>query len=240
MIASDQTSQLDQTYLPILNQLKRNPRLEKQYHTLLETIVLLANPLSAPALAALLKTDEMDLEIIRLRLQRLHSVLRIPANEVSPVRIFHLSFREFLVDPQKCDKDWFWVDEQEAHGRIAQKCLEVMSREGALKRNLCEIKEPGVARSEVSRQIGVKHLSTEIQYACRYWVYHVGKSGGHFCDVQTVLVFLQNYLLHWFEALSWMGRISECVTMIIILQSLFDISRYRLPNLSHTNPKLDL
>jgi hypothetical protein len=238
--ASSQASQLDQTYLPVLNQLKRNPRLEKQYHTLLETIVLLADPLSAPALAALLKTDEMDLEIIRLRLQRLHSVLRIPANEVSPVRIFHLSFREFLVDPQKRDKHWFWVDEQEAHERIARKCLELMSRDGALKRNPCGFKEPGVARSEVDRRVVDEHLSSEVQYACRYWVYHVEKSNGQFSDVPAVLVFLQTHLLHWFEALSWMDRISEGVTMIITLRSLFDVSHCRLSDLSHTDRKLDL
>jgi hypothetical protein len=143
-------------------------------------------------------------------------------------------------DPQKRDKDWFRVDEQEAHGRIARKCLELMSREGALKRNPCGFKEPGVARSEVDRRVVDEHLSSEVQYACRYWVYHVEKSEGHFRDVHPVLVFLQTHLLHWFEALSWMGRISEGVTMIITLRSLLDVSHCQLSDLFHTDPKLDL
>jgi hypothetical protein len=235
-----QVSQLDQTYLPVLTQLSSGlDLLEEQYHKLLETIILLADPLSAPALTTLLNADEMDLEIIRLRLQRLHSVLRIPANEVSPIRIFHLSFREFLVDPQKRAKYWFSVDEQTGHGNIASKCLQLMSRKGSLKMDICERKEPGVARSEVGRQVVDEHLAPEVQYACQYWVYHVEKSEGHFRDVQAVLIFLQTHLLHWFEALSWMGRISEGVTMIMTLRSLFDVSHCRLSDLAHTDPKLD-
>jgi hypothetical protein len=68
----------------------------------------------------------------------------------------------------------------------------------------------------------------------------VEKSEGHFRDVQAVLVFLQIRLLHWFEALSWMGRILEGVTMIMTLRSLFNASHRRLLDLSHTNPKLDV
>jgi hypothetical protein len=196
------TSQLDKTYLPVLTQLGSDEELQEQYHGLLGTIVLLADPLSAPALVALLNDKEMDLRTIDLRLQRLRSVLRIPANEASPVRLFHLSFREFLVDRKKRNKDWFWVDEQEAHGRIARKCLELMSREGALKRNPCGFKEPGVARSKVDRRVVDEHLSSEVQYACRYWVYHVKNNNDHFRYMQAVLIFLQTHLLHWFEALS--------------------------------------
>jgi hypothetical protein len=61
------------------------------------------------------------------------------------------------------------------------------------------------------------YLPAHVRYACLYWVYHLAKSEGHFRDVQAVLVFLQTHLLHWFEALSWMGRISSGVTMIITL-----------------------
>ena len=80
---------------------------------------MLADPLSVPALVALLNDKEMGLRTIDLRLQRLYSVLCIPANKLSLIRIFHHLFREFLIDPPKRDKVWFWVDEQETHGRIA-------------------------------------------------------------------------------------------------------------------------
>jgi hypothetical protein len=102
------------------------------------------------------------------------------------------------------------------------------------------MKENRLARSKVDREVVDGHLAAQVQYACQYWVYHVEKREGHFCDVQAVLVFLQTHLLHWFEALSWMGRISEGVTMIITLRSLFNVSHCRLSNLSDTDPKLDL
>ncbi|KAG4436715.1 hypothetical protein IFR05_007798 [Cadophora sp. M221] len=177
---------LDRTYVTVLERLNRkgsqvDKRLENQFRKLLETIVVLGDPLSVKALTVLLGEETQDLsqQIVNFRLQRLRSVLQIPDRETSPVRIFHLSFRDFLLDDKKRDENgakyWFSVDEQEAHSKIARKCLELMCREGSLKMDICKRKEPGVDRSKVSRQVVNEHLSSEVQYACRYWVYHVKK-----------------------------------------------------------------
>jgi hypothetical protein len=66
------------------------------------------------------------LAIVR-RLNTLHSVLSVPSKMDSPVRIFHLSFRDFLVDPAKRTTNEFWVDETKCHKRITKRCLELMS-----------------------------------------------------------------------------------------------------------------
>ncbi|KAH8744334.1 WD domain-containing protein [Hyaloscypha finlandica] len=215
-------------YTAVFEQLLRGRRgsqrevLKKEFHKLVGTIVILAEPLSIQVLASLLK---IDTEIIRLRLERLRSVLRIPESDLVPVSLFHLSFTEFLLDPEKKqdkEKNWFSVDQEEMHEMIAVSCLELMLRKGSLREDCCNLKEPGVARSDVGRQVVDEHLSPEVQYACRYWVYHVEKSNSQFSNGQAVLDFLQEHLLHWFEALSWMDRISEGVTMIITLRSLFN------------------
>ena len=238
-----QASKLDQTYLPVFTQLLQNQDasqtriLKSQFCEVVGTVALLAEPLPAPALVHFLK---ISAEVLNKRLGRLHSVLSIPDSKELPVKMFHLSFREFLLDWEKKDNYWFWVDEKEAHGRIALRCLEIMSSQTSLKQDLCDMKQPGVARSKVDREVVDDHLAAQVQYACQYFVYHVEKSEGHFRDVQAMLVFLQTHLLHWFEALSWMGKISEGVTMIITLRSLFSVSHCRLPVLSHTDPKLDL
>jgi hypothetical protein len=232
-------------YTTVFDQLLRGKKvstreaLKKEFHTIVGTIAILAEPLSIQALASILK---IDAPTISVRLKRLRSVLRIPESDLVPVSVFHLSFTEFLLDPEKKqDKktNWFSVDQEEMHEMIAVRCLKLMSK-GSLREDCCNLEEPGVARSDGRRQVVDEHLSPEVQYACRYWVYHVEKSGGHFRDSQDVLVFLQTHLLHWFEALSWMGRISEGVTMIITLQSLFNVSHCRLSDLSHTDSKLDL
>jgi hypothetical protein len=239
-----QASKLDQTYLPIFTQLLQNQDasqtriLKLQFREVVGTVALLAEPLPSLALVNFLT---ISAEVLNKRLGRLRSVLSIPDSKQLPVKMSHLSFREFLLDCEKQDKYWFWVDEKEAHGRIALRCLEIMSSPTSLKQDLCDMKEPGVVRSKVDRKVVDGYLAAQVQYACQYWVYHVEKSKGHFHDVQAVLEFLQTHFLHWFEALSWMGRISEGVTMIISLQSLFDVvSHRRLSDLSHTNPKLDL
>ena len=155
----------------------------------------------SPALA-LVNFLSMSAEVLNKRLGRLHSVLSIPDSKELPVEMFHLSFREFLLDCEKKDKYWFWVDEKEVHGRIALRCLEIMSSQTSLKQDLSAMKKPGVARSKVDRAVVDNHLAAHVQYACQYWVYHVEKSQDHFRDMHFVLEFLRKHLLHWFEALS--------------------------------------
>ncbi|KAH6714454.1 NACHT and WD40 domain protein [Leptodontidium sp. MPI-SDFR-AT-0119] len=220
-----QLEQLDIMYTTVFEQLPRGSQrevLKKEFHRLVGTIVILAEPLSIQALTSLL---DIDTETIRLRLERLRSVLRIPESDLVPVSVFHLSFTEFLLDPEKKQdkkKNWFSVDQEEMHKMIAVRCLKLMLRKGSLRKDCCNLNEPGVARSDVGRQVVDEHLSPEVQYACRYWVYHVEKSNSQFSDGQAVLDFLHEHLLHWFEALSWMDRISEGVTMIITLRALFN------------------
>jgi hypothetical protein len=153
---------LDRTYVTVLERLNRkgsqvDKRLENQFRKLLETIVVLGDPLSVKALTGLLgeETQGLSQQIVKFRLQRLRSVLRIPDSETSPVRIFYLSFRDFLLDNEKRDENgakyWFSVDEQEAHSKVARKCLKLMYREGSLKIDICKRKEPRVDCSKVGR-----------------------------------------------------------------------------------------
>jgi hypothetical protein len=217
--------QLNIMYTTIFEQLRE--MLRKEFHTIVGTIVILAEPLSVPALAALL---EMDEETISLRLERLRSVVRIPENYQLPVRMFHLSFADFLFDREKKQdtKNWFFVDQSKTHKMMAERCLDLLLREGSLREDCCVLKKPGVTRFQIDRQVIDKHLSHDVRYACRYWVYHIEKSDGLFRDTLAVLVFLQAHLHHWFEALGWMGWISEGVIMINTLRSLFDVSHSRL------------
>ncbi|KAI8633781.1 WD40-repeat-containing domain protein [Xylariaceae sp. FL1651] len=135
-----QESKLDATYLPVLDQLlvdlsdsEKTQALEL-FKRLVGSIVLLANPLSTPALAHLLDISQNDIDN---QLRLLHSVLNIPSSENSPVRLLHLSFRDFLVDPSKCGKSPFWVDEKEAHKQLAAHCLRLMNK--TLLTDICQI-----------------------------------------------------------------------------------------------------
>jgi hypothetical protein len=109
------------------------------------------------------------------RLECLHSVLNVPSSTKHPVRMFHLSFRDFLVDPEKRDNP-FWVDEKATHEQIAAKSLELLSSSGHLKRDICDLKRLGATRAGVTPSIIESCLPSEIRYACLYWVHHLEQS----------------------------------------------------------------
>jgi hypothetical protein len=234
---------LDATYLPILNQLlagstanERTSRVE-EFRELVGPIVLLAEPLSILSLSGVLGIAPT---IIFGRLKYLHSVLSVPSKTNAPVRIFHLSFRDFLVDPAKRTTNEFWVDEIECHREIADRCLRLLDSKDHgrdrdhLRRDICNLKMPGKARIEVDAATIRESLPPHIQYACLYWVYHLERSKDRVRDGGLVHLFLKRHFLHWLEALSLMGRISESIAMIGSLHSLLAVSLFLTPILPIT------
>ena len=226
---TNQVSKLDRTYLPILNQLFDDKdevdkeRRTSEFRELVGSIVVLESPLSIVSLAHLLNIPKED---ISCRLDLLHSVLSIPVDEDMPIRLLHLSFRDFLLDTQKRGKSLFWVDERETHKRLASKCLQLMSSPKGLRQNMCNLTRPGTLRSELNNQIIDNALSLEVRYACRYWAHHLKQSEGCIRDGDPVHVFLQKYFLYWLEAMSLMGETSDSIRIINSLQPLTDVNYY--------------
>jgi hypothetical protein len=222
---ASQASKLDRTYLPILDGLliglsdEENKTLIKEFQYIVGSIVLLATPLSTVSLARLLDISE---GIINCRLDFLHSVFSVLTDRQTPVRLLHFSFREFLVDLQKQDKNPFWVDERKMHKIVATKCLELMS--DSLKENICDLKSPGTLRAEIDRKTINVNLPAEVQYACSYWVYHLEQSGSQISDQSSVDIFLSKHFLHWLEALSLMERLHESIAIISTLRKFADVS----------------
>ena len=169
--SANQVSRLDKTYLPILNQLFNDEdeldkeRRTSEFREVVGSIVVLESPLSIVSLAHLLNIPKED---ISCRLDLLHSVLNIPVDEDMPIRLLHLSFRDFLLHTQKREKSPFWVDEKETHERLARKCLQLLSSPKGLRQNMCNQTRPGTLRSEIDNQVIDNALSREVQYACRY------------------------------------------------------------------------
>ncbi|KAJ9132530.1 HET-domain-containing protein [Pleurostoma richardsiae] len=147
-----QGSKLDTTYLPILEQLIVGlAGSEKQdvtdiFRKIVGSIVLLAEPLSTLSLANLISVSRA---VVDDMMDLLHSVLSVPSKSTSPVRLFHLSFRDFLVDPGKRDTNPFWVDETATHSSIAASCLDLLSSSGHLKKDICNLQVPGITRANV-------------------------------------------------------------------------------------------
>ena len=225
----NEVSKLDKTYLPILTQLFDDEdglgkeRQTGEFRDVVGSIILLESPLSIPSLAHLLDIPRED---ISCRLDSLHSVLNIPVDEDLPVRLLHLSFRDFLLDIQKCGKNPFWINEKETHKSLASKCLQLLSSPKGLRQNMCSLASPGILKSEISYQTMSNALSQEVQYACRYWVHHKKQSGCRIHDGDLVDTFIRENFLCWLEALSLMGEVSESIRMINSLESLTHVRSF--------------
>jgi hypothetical protein len=184
------------------------------------SIIVLFDPLSVTALTNLLPVSSNQM---KETLEPLYSLLNVSQNESSPIRLLHLSFRDFLLNNERCLNKRFWVDEKKAHSDLAENCLRAMSN--TLKRDICSLHRPGILAREIGDSVD-QCLPTHVQYACHYWVRHLEKSDMDVCDYGSVHNFLRKHFLHWLEALSLMGKMSEGVLMITALQSVLTVSDF--------------
>ncbi|KAF7908239.1 uncharacterized protein EAF01_003994 [Botrytis porri] len=220
-----QVSKLDATYLPVLNQLifEVNPSQRRgilqDSKQVVGSIVILASPLSATSLDRLLGLPE---GIVDSKTDLLHSVLSIPSRPDHHIRLLHLSFRDFLIDTEKCGTNPFWIDEKDTHKKLATRCIELLSTGENLKKDICNVRTPEKPRADIDKQTIDFHLPSEIQYACQYWVYHLKESGSSIYDSDQVHNFLKCHFLPWLESLSLIGRLRESIGMVDSLLNIID------------------
>ncbi|KAF4208752.1 hypothetical protein CNMCM5878_005312 [Aspergillus fumigatiaffinis] len=201
-------TKMEKTYLPILSRLLKDQDddeselLLQRFQQIAGVIILLAVPLSVNSLSRLLCTR---VGIISSLLNPFQSVLHIPANQDMPVKILHLSFRDFLIK----SREKFRVNEKQTHKSIVRYCLTAM-RDG-LKRNICDLSCYGSPRKEVDAQLIQQRLPPELQYSCRYWAHHLEQCEASPSDMEDVLLFLQQHFLHWVEAMSLLGLATEMI-----------------------------
>jgi hypothetical protein len=213
------------TYLPVLKQLligqskRETNRPVEEFKQIIGSIIMLTTPLSVPALCNLLHLEKVKIQKL---LDRLHSVLNVPRDLDKPVRILHLSFRDFLLDEEikeMGDGQQFWIDKETMHRYLAHQCLELMG--SSLKRN---IPSDGTLRSEIE-PLGIgHHLPPKLKYACRYWTEHLSQCLDQAGQWAKVFLFLKTHFLHWLEVMSILGHLSEVVRVIIRLQSIVQVS----------------
>ncbi|KAJ3492601.1 hypothetical protein NLG97_g5280 [Lecanicillium saksenae] len=168
------------------------------------SIAALFSPLSVDSLSRLLATPKQRVDRI---LKDLHAILDMPKDHATPLRLHHPSFRDFLIDSERCNDLDFWVDEKRVHLMLANNCIRLMST--SLRQDICRGDSHGQLAAEASNSMQA-YLVQDLQYACLYWVEHLQKSGERLHDNDQVHRFLRAHVLHWIETLAWMGRASIC------------------------------
>jgi hypothetical protein len=174
-------------------------------------MVILFSPLSASSISRLLHVTKQR---VNQTLNNLHAILDIPEDQTFPLRLHHPSFRDFLLDKKRCGDSDFQVDEKQAHRTLADNCIRLMSN--SLKQDICGQDAPGTLVTNVESSRIEQCLPPEVKYACLYWTQ---KSSAQLHDNDQVHQFLQVHLLHWLEALGWMGKTSEGILAIFSLEA---------------------
>jgi hypothetical protein len=181
---------------------------------ILGSMVVLFSPLPVDSLSRILRVTKQGIE---QRLEDLHTILDIPEDQTRPLRLHHPSFRDFLLNKDRCGNPNFWVDDKQAHRTLAESCILLMSN--SLKQDICGVKAPGVLTTNIASSRVKQCLPLEVKYACLYWIQHLQNSGAQLHDNDQVHRFLQVHLLHWLEALSWIGKTSEGILAIYSLEA---------------------
>ncbi|KLO79090.1 vegetatible incompatibility protein het-e-1 [Fusarium fujikuroi] len=177
------------------------------------SLVLLASPLSIISLARLLGVDAWS---ISSQVNPLRSVIDVPEDD-SPLQLFHLSFRDYILSKSAGDLQ---VSEIETQARLASRCLGLLR--GTLKVDICGLLSPGKGLSDIEPSAVEGHVSTEIQYACMYWVHHVKSAGWRIHDDDDTHIFLQSFFTNWLEVLCLLRRLDDSLRVLQDLQSIVD------------------
>ena len=215
---------LDSLYMSILEEAfgRDDPEGDRKARSVLGAVVLAANPLSPSAIATLLG---LSIESVSLRLASIHSLL-ILGDADSPVRPFHKSFPDFIVDPDRCTNEGFCVSPPRHHPKLLIGCLGLMSR--TLEKDMCEL-PVAVVNSKVDdlRDRANKSISPTLQYACRSWHKHlVDGDADHTQNVTSDLRrFLETKFLFWLEVLSVLGAAREAVYALEVAAKWLDVRR---------------
>lgn len=192
---------------------------KKKFRLILDAIVLLQAPLPPSALNSLLVFAPED---VTTAIRDLGSILVIPDDSSTPIRIFHPSFHDFITTPGRHSEDFF-LPVAEGHARLAQICFSVIRK--SLKRHPRFINNPWLFNSEVLEGLETA-LPVHTRYACRFLASHVSLASPSDDNLrECVRVFCENDLLTWLEAMSLLDDVDGAVSSIQALRAWCSVSR---------------
>ena len=217
-------SGIDFLYTKVLEQVFSHIGLDEQdlysqFRSVVGSVSLVYNPLSMETLSTLLKLPD-----ISITLRSLHSVLLFPTNAADPIRIFHKSFPDFLMDPGRCKDERFFINPSVHHKEILLSCLSLM-KEG-LKKNICNLDDYAfLNKLEDLPARRTACIGSALEYACRFWTGHLMEtpnSGNYAEEVrQAINEFFTTQLLFWIEVLIIMGNLDTSVYALNNIQQWF-------------------
>ena len=221
---------LDSLYTSILHGAfgeKDDPDNDPNTRSVLGAMALAANPLSPSTIATLLSLDTLD--DVLPPLASVQSLLILQEDIDSPVRPFHVSFPEFITNPDRCTIKRFHISPPTHHSQLLIGCFDLMNR--TLEKNMCQLPDT-VANSDISnlKEKVKQYIDPALQYACRSWHTHlVGgyTTLGHTLEITSYLhQFLERKFLFWLEVLSVLGAVRNAIDALQAAVGLLEVCWY--------------
>ena len=217
-IGNPEGKTLDSLYTSILREAfgDDGPEYDAKTRSVLGAVVLAINPLSPSATATLLGFDTGDVPPI---LSSFNSLLILQEDVNHPVRPFHKSFPDFVIDPNRCTNQRFHISPPDHHFQLLIDCLGLMNQ--TLEKNMCKLPD-AVANSDVSdlKERTERYINPALQYACMSW--HIHLVGAETTPARaptitpTLRQFLEKKFLFWLEVLSVLDAARNAVEALQI------------------------
>ncbi|XDG06280.1 hypothetical protein ABKA04_005895 [Annulohypoxylon sp. FPYF3050] len=223
-------STLNDIYRKVLSQVsdefnEQEDDLLERIKEILRVIAVLFKPLPACSLAEFAPSGMREINV-KEELKDLRPVVDLPEDSKGSVNLVHLSFREFLLDEDKCGGTGFLVQPSTMHFPLFRRCLEIMSND--LHEDICGLQKPGTLSIDVPLDLVQQHISPHLQYACRYWIDHLlaiwesPQARGALVDGGIIHMFLQKYILNWLEVLGLTKEVGSVTLLVSRVNTLID------------------
>ena len=214
---------LDSLYMLILHEALGDNDIEDnaEVQLVLGAVVFATIPLSSTVIATLLGFDPDDIYPL---LSPMSSLLLLSKDIDHPIQPFHMSFPDFIIDPDRCVDKRFCLYPPDQHTNLLFGCLELMNQK--LEQNMCKL-TGGVTNAEVKdlKQRTERYIDKALEYACRSWHKHFSDT----TSMQKLKIislldkFLEKKFLFWLEVLSVLGATREAIDALERTEKWLDV-----------------
>ncbi|KAI0736060.1 hypothetical protein C8Q76DRAFT_610725, partial [Earliella scabrosa] len=214
--------QLDRLYLQVLG--SAFPDMSALKKHFLGALALAPDRVSLHTIAVMFGANA---HVLSTFLSRLQSIILPSASHDEPLRLSHLSFADFIVDPARCTNAQYFVDRHMQHAAMAKGCLNILTSQ--LRFNICDVKHTTMLNEEIP-DLGDRisqHIPPHLQYACRHWAYHMTNAKID-QELHTLVTrFSERSLLDWLAALSILGSMGITVEALQSSRRALEVSIIR-------------
>ena len=200
---------LDDLYHATLSELFTEDDARDRFREVMAIVLALKEPLSLTSLSALFDNDPR----VRNTIEHLGSLLDGVLDNEKPIRPFHPSFHDFLLDEDR--SSIFHLDILPRHslfpGHSMLACMQRM-----LKFNICDLKDSRLRNTQVPNLESrvATAIPPHLAYSCRYWMHHIQDAECSSELLDEVTSFFKNFFPFWLEAISLLS-LSSPVSYIL-------------------------